>query len=112
MYDDVVERVRHRIFNLTRTPEHLAESLQIARYLPKQMYAAHYDHFRSPNDLHLQNGVNRLATVILYLNEVEDGGYTSFPYINSHLTPYDENTGSCGSFRLNVYTYLLFTYLH
>jgi len=88
--DGIVDQVRDRIFNFTRSKDDLAESLQVARYLPTQMYAAHYDYFRpDPNDTFVQRGGNRYATMILYLNDVEDGGYTSFPYIDSHLTPND-----------------------
>jgi len=68
----------------------LAEDAQIVHYGIDQHYHAHYDYTRKemvPYNNYYQSGGNRLVTLIYYLNDVEEGGETGFPFINSHTTP-------------------------
>lgn len=50
----------------------VAEHLQVVRYQEKQMYAPHFDFSGG-------NGIDRLATLLVYLQPAEEGGGTSFP---------------------------------
>lgn len=56
-----------------------AEAMQVVHYAPGQHYVAHHDFgvHNSPN--------TRFATVLLYLNNVTEGGDTYFPKANHHL---------------------------
>jgi len=49
-----------------------AEHLQVVRYKKSQEYSSHYD-YEGSTDL------NRLATLLVYLEPADDGGGTSFP---------------------------------
>lgn len=88
--DEVFEAVRNRVYNLTRLPSELGEDTQVVFYGPNQHYYAHHDYTRKEyvldNPYYAQGG-NRLVTVLYYLNDVEEGGETGFPYVNSHRTP-------------------------
>mmetsp|Transcript_51205 Transcript_51205/g.62656 ORF Transcript_51205/g.62656 Transcript_51205/m.62656 type:complete len:498 (+) Transcript_51205:54-1547(+) len=49
-----------------------AESLQLVHYFPGELYKSHVDY--GTDKPH-----NRYITFLIYLNDVEQGGYTSFP---------------------------------
>lgn len=53
------------------------EATQVLRYGPGQKYEGHYDYFF--DRVHNQRGGHRYATVLMYLNNVEEGGETVFP---------------------------------
>ena len=62
-----------------------AELLQLTRYRRGQEYVAHYDHFNLPG--YNATKVDRVATVILYLNDGFQGGQTEFPLLGITVTP-------------------------
>lgn len=55
----------------------IGEQLQLVHYNVKQEYTAHHDFGYADVDNKLQPA--RFATLLLYLNDVEEGGETSFP---------------------------------
>lgn len=60
------------------------EDPQILRYRIGEFYGAHFDHCDEntkvcQEDLQSRNGQKRVATVLIYLNNVEQGGETKFP---------------------------------
>jgi prolyl 4-hydroxylase len=61
-----------------------AESLQVLRYETGQKYDAHFDYFHDRNNLKL--GGQRVATVLMYLTDVNKGGETVFPNAEVHDT--------------------------
>lgn len=71
--DPVVQAVDARVANWVRIPEINGEDMQILRYDVDQYYKKHFDG--------LQDDVAgpRVATVLLYLSDVEEGGETAFP---------------------------------
>lgn len=80
------QRIKRRAMDLLRLEfdDDWTDGLQVVRYEPPQFYNSHEDHFdidASPgwNWDPSRGGVNRLATVFLYLNDVEMGGETVFP---------------------------------
>jgi prolyl 4-hydroxylase len=80
--DALVETVDRRIAELVGQPVENGEDLHILRYGVGGEYRPHYDYF--PEDQagsrhHMARGGQRVATVILYLNDVEQGGDTTFP---------------------------------
>ena len=68
-----------------------AEHLQVANYGIGGHYNAHYDFFRNPNDPDTkqieEHLGDRIATLLMYMTDVEAGGATTFPSINVTLFP-------------------------
>lgn len=63
------------------SPEN-GEQLQILHYEHGQKYEPHADFF--VDDFNLQAGGNRVATVLMYLSNVDKGGETIFPASEVH----------------------------
>ncbi len=85
----VIGRIENRLATLVDWPFNKGESVQVMRYEPGEKYSPHYDYF-DPKDpgsaRHTQNG-QRVATLIMYLSDVEEGGSTGFPDIGLHVIP-------------------------
>lgn len=85
--DDIVKHVEEKFFHLGRSPldGRQAETMQVVFYDENQHYFLHRDYTPADEDLsnpyHLGGG-NRFATLLLYLNDVEEGGETIFPYVS------------------------------
>ncbi|KAI7835432.1 hypothetical protein COHA_010678, partial [Chlorella ohadii] len=73
--DDVVAGIEERIARWTLLPVGNGEGLQVLRYTKGQEYQAHWDYFF--DEKNTANGGNRYATVLMYLNDVEEGGETA-----------------------------------
>jgi len=82
----VIAGIESRIAAWTLINDTQGEGIQILRYEYGQKYDEHYDYFF--HDAANQNGGNRMATVLMYLSEVEEGGETVFP--KAELSPYQE----------------------
>lgn len=74
LLDDVIEEIEMRVANWTQIPAIHQEDMQVLRYANGQKYGAHYDV--------LEDNTPRIATVLMYLTDVEQGGETAFP-VNS-----------------------------
>jgi prolyl 4-hydroxylase len=81
--NEIVVRVEKRISTVMNIPVEHAEGLQILRYTPGQQYKAHYDFFSSTSKV----TNNRISTLVMYLNDVEEGGETFFPKLNLSVSP-------------------------
>ncbi|GFP79290.1 probable prolyl 4-hydroxylase 7 [Phtheirospermum japonicum] len=75
--DEVVARVEARIASWTFLPIENGEAIQILHYENGQKYEPHYDYFHDMANQQL--GGHRVATVLMYLSNVEKGGETVFP---------------------------------
>ncbi|CAB4062470.1 P4HA [Lepeophtheirus salmonis] len=72
-----------------------SELYQVANYGTAGHYSSHYDQVlmgSSPNDLERRNIFNiktgdRMATIMGYLSDVEEGGYTVFPMVGAYIKP-------------------------
>lgn len=82
--NELVERVETRISTIMNIPIAHGEGLQILRYTPGQQYKAHHDFFSSTHKV-VNN--NRISTLVMYLNDVEEGGETFFPQLNFSVSP-------------------------
>lgn len=85
-----VARIERRVAALLNIPMLNGEGIQILRYGIGAEYKPHYDFFlpESPGSVkHLEKGGQRIATLIIYLNEVEAGGETLFPEIDFNVFP-------------------------
>ncbi|KAF8013033.1 hypothetical protein BT93_I1026 [Corymbia citriodora subsp. variegata] len=80
--DEVVSTIEARIAAWTFLPEENGESIQVLRYENGEKYDPHYDYFIDKVNQEL--GGHRVATVLMYLSNVERGGETVFP--NSEAT--------------------------
>ncbi|WP_342509678.1 2OG-Fe(II) oxygenase [Sporosarcina sp. FSL K6-2383] len=80
----IVARVEKRISSIMNLPIEHAEGLQILQYTPGQEYKAHYDFFSSTSKAASNN---RISTLVMYLNDVEEGGETYFPKLDFSVSP-------------------------
>lgn len=78
-HDKIIADIERRIARWTLLPVNYGEGFQVLRYTKEQKYDGHYDYFF--DDVSITNGGNRYATVLIYLNDVEEGGETVFPNI-------------------------------
>lgn len=88
--NEAIARIDNRLATLTGHPFAHSEGLQVIRYIPGGEYKAHFDYF-PPDDsgsaMHLQQGGQRVCTVVMYLNAVQAGGETHFPDLNLRVHP-------------------------
>ena len=82
--DAVVSALRNRISFYCGYPEPNIEPLQAVRYHPGEFYKPHHDYY---NACETWQAGNRHFTFLIYLNQVEGGGETSFPRLNITITP-------------------------
>jgi hypothetical protein len=82
MYDAVVAQLVKRIAAIAMLPAAHSEPLGMLRYGPGQEYRPHYDYYT--DDRHQ---AQRVTTVFVYLNDVEEGGGTDFPRLGVKVGP-------------------------
>ena len=88
--DQITQNVGNRISELVQVPITHAESYQVLHYTDSQEYQPHLDTFDplvKEYSHYLKNGGQRIVTALAYLNNVEQGGETSFPNIDQVVTP-------------------------
>eukprot|EP00250_Pteridium_aquilinum_P006143 c16117_g1_i1 orf=336-1217(-) len=100
--DEIIKAIEKRIANFTFIPEEHGEGLQILHYEVGQKYEPHYDYFLDAYSS--KNGGQRLATLLMYLSDVEAGGETVFPSanMNSGLNFHQDDLSECGKTGLSV----------
>ena len=95
----LVERIEKRLAALVNYPVDNGEGLQILHYNYGGEYKPHFDYF-PPSDpgsaVHMVPAGQRVATIIMYLNDVDEGGETIFPEVTMSVTP---RKGSAVYFR-------------
>ncbi|KAE8665669.1 putative prolyl 4-hydroxylase 7 [Hibiscus syriacus] len=92
--DEVVADIEARIAAWTFLPVENGESMQILHYEHGQKYEPHFDYFQDKANQEL--GGHRIATVLMYLSDVESGGETVFPNSEGKLTQLkDESWSDC-----------------
>ncbi|RYF24250.1 MAG: 2-oxoglutarate-dependent dioxygenase [Comamonadaceae bacterium] len=92
--NDAVRRLEERIARLVQWPIEHGEGLQVLRYGPGAEYKPHYDYF-DPGEpgtpTILRRGGQRVATLVIYLNEPAQGGGTVFPDVQLEVSPRQGN---------------------
>ncbi len=86
----LAQRIEERIAKLLDWPVENGEGLQVLRYRPGAEYKPHYDYFdpaEPGTPAILERGGQRVATVIMYLQEPEQGGATVFPDVRLQVVP-------------------------
>ncbi|WP_295855958.1 2OG-Fe(II) oxygenase [uncultured Xylophilus sp.] len=86
----VVARLEERIARLVGWPLVNGEGLQVLHYRKGAEYKPHYDYF-DPSEPGtpsiLKRGGQRVATLVIYLNEPVRGGGTTFPDVHLEVAP-------------------------
>lgn len=88
--DPILQAIEERIENLTHIPQSHGEAMQILRYCLGGEYRPHYDFFdkTTPGGAACYyRGGQRLASMIIYLSDVESGGETVFPVERIRVKP-------------------------
>lgn len=88
-HDELIEKVNRRMTALTGLNLETAEDFQVQNYGLAGHYDPHFDFSRDLENSTLgQLGTgNRIATVLLYMSDVEAGGATVFPYVGARVKP-------------------------
>ncbi|TSE28300.1 2OG-Fe(II) oxygenase superfamily protein [Tepidimonas thermarum] len=86
----LIQRIEARLARLVHWPVENGEGLQVLRYGPGAQYKPHYDYFdpAAPGTPRiLERGGQRVATLVMYLNEPVRGGGTVFPDVGLEVMP-------------------------
>jgi prolyl 4-hydroxylase len=92
--NELIQRIERRIAELVQCPVERGEPLQILHYQPGGEYKPHFDFFdpaQPGNEQVLRQGGQRIATMVIYLNDVEAGGSTVFPEAGIDVLPRQGN---------------------
>ncbi|KAL6345251.1 hypothetical protein AAG906_015734 [Vitis piasezkii] len=100
--DKIIRGIEKRLSDFTFLPVEHGEGLQILHYEVGQKYEPHYDYFL--DDYNTKNGGQRMATVLMYLSDVEEGGETVFPAAKGNFSsvPWWNELSECGKEGLSV----------
>ncbi|KAL6226972.1 hypothetical protein ACLB2K_000931 [Fragaria x ananassa] len=82
--DKVIRNIERKIANFTFLPVEHGEGLQILHYEVGQKYEPHFDYFQ--DEYNTRNGGQRMATILMYLSDVEEGGETVFPNAKGNIS--------------------------
>ena len=86
--DETVVKLHQKIADFIGLPIEKGEHLQGQKYQPGQFFKEHADYFTGPAyQQHCLSSGNRTHTLMLYLNDVESGGETSFPRLSMSIKP-------------------------
>lgn len=113
--DEIVADIEARIAAWTFLPVENGESIQILHYEHGQKYEPHFDFFHDKANQEL--GGHRVATVLMYLSDVQKGGETVFPNSEGGLSqPKGDDWSDCAktgyAVKPNKGDALLFFSLH
>lgn len=86
----VIKAIENRISELINFPVENGEGIQVLHYQIGTEYRPHYDYFPESqlgSKEFLEQGGQRVATLIMYLNDVDAGGETVFPELSLSVAP-------------------------
>ncbi|XP_037812172.1 prolyl 4-hydroxylase subunit alpha-2-like [Lucilia sericata] len=81
-----LNKIYQRLEDITGLSMATGEAMQVANYGIGGHYAPHYDFAVDPNELFGKNE-NRILTALFYINDVELGGATAFPFLRLAVPP-------------------------
>lgn len=88
--NEFIQRLERRISELMNWPVERGEGIQVLHYQAGAEYRPHFDYFpehESGSVPHLARGGQRVATLVMYLNDVTEGGETVFPDVGLSVIP-------------------------
>ncbi|GAU34235.1 hypothetical protein TSUD_210170 [Trifolium subterraneum] len=100
--DKILRNIEKRIADITFIPVEHGEQFNVLHYEVGQKYEPHFDYF---NDKYsTRNGGQRIATMLMYLSDVEEGGETVFPFAKGNVSsvPWWNDLSECGKKGLSV----------
>jgi prolyl 4-hydroxylase len=86
----IITHIEKRIASLLNIPTVNGECLMVSHYQVGDEYYAHHDFFppeKADYSLRIQKGGQRTCTMIMYLNDVEEGGEIYFPEVGFKCLP-------------------------
>jgi prolyl 4-hydroxylase len=92
--DLVLKGIERKIAELTMLPEENGEGIQVLSYGHGEEYKPHWDYFDNTTEggaFCYNRGGQRVATLIMYLANTEEGGETVFPKVNIKVKPVKGN---------------------
>ncbi|GLT39299.1 hypothetical protein SLA2020_134970 [Shorea laevis] len=92
--DEIIQNIEERSAKFTFIPVEKGEAFQVLHYDVGQKYDLHCDYFT--DGFNPRNGGNRMATLLMYLSDVEKGGETVFPAARGNFL------AKCGNQGLSV----------
>ncbi|KAI9201544.1 hypothetical protein LWI28_025097 [Acer negundo] len=100
--DKIISNIEKRIADFTFIPAEHGEGLQVLHYEVGQKYEPHFDYFL--DEFNTKNGGQRIATVLMYLSDVEEGGETTFPAAKANFSsvPWWNELSECGKEGLSI----------
>ncbi|XP_059439486.1 probable prolyl 4-hydroxylase 10 isoform X2 [Corylus avellana] len=100
--DKIIRNIEKKIADFTFLPVENGEGLQVLHYEVGQKYEPHFDYFL--DEFNTKNGGQRMATVLMYLSDVEEGGETVFPAAKGNISsvPWWNELSDCGKKGLSV----------
>lgn len=100
--DKIIRDIEKRIADYTFIPVENGEGLQVLHYEVGQKYEPHFDYFL--DEYNTRNGGQRMATLLMYLSDVEEGGETVFPAAKGNFSsvPWWNELSDCGKKGLSV----------
>lgn len=93
-----LDQIEEKIAKITMIPRSHGESFNVLRYEIGQLYDAHYDAFNPEEYGPVKS--QRVATFLLYLSDVEEGGETMFPYENGQNMDSNYDFHKCIGLRI------------
>lgn len=106
--DETIRAIDLRVARWTHLPPEFAEDMQVLRYQPGQKYGAHWDEIDPATGQAFVGGgrTYRVATCLMYLADVEEGGETSFPrgkWIDEAVQTAGKTYSDCGAKGIAVH---------
>ena len=86
----LLQAIEARIARLVNWPVEHGEGIQVLHYRPGAEYKPHYDYFdpdQPGTPTILRRGGQRVATLVMYLNDPQAGGGTTFPDVGLEVAP-------------------------
>ncbi|KAK9805139.1 hypothetical protein WJX72_001482 [[Myrmecia] bisecta] len=84
--DEVIDRIEKRIAHVSHVPAENGEGMQVLHYVDGQKYEPHHDFFHDKYNADPSNGGQRVATMLMYLTTVDEGGETVFPQAETRVS--------------------------
>ncbi|KAJ1380029.1 Prolyl 4-hydroxylase, alpha subunit [Sesbania bispinosa] len=100
--DKIVRNIEKRIADFSFIPIEHGEGLQVLHYEVGQKYDPHFDYFL--DEFNTKNGGQRIATMLMYISDVEEGGETVFPAAKGNFSsvPWWNELSDCGKKGLSI----------
>ncbi|GAU34237.1 hypothetical protein TSUD_210190 [Trifolium subterraneum] len=101
-HDTIVRNIEKRISDVTFIPVEHGEEFNILRYEVGQYYVPHSDYFL--DEFNIKTSGQRIATMLMYLSDVEEGGETVFPTAKRNVSsvPWWYELSNCAKKGLSI----------